>query len=422
MSTVHYRPSVISGAVAAPPSKSAGHRSLICAALSDAPVTVTGCGISDDITATERVLCALGAQIERSGTTVRITPISNIPDKAVLDCGESGSTARFIIPIAAALGAKNVTVTGRGRLPSRPFEILCRLLRRRGVDCSTDTLPMSLGGQLPAGEYSLPGNVSSQYISGLLMALSVVPGSSRIVLTTPLESAAYVDMTVDELKRFGAFVTKTSDGYEIEGRKRLRASDRRVEGDWSQAAFFLSAGAVCGGSVTVTGLDRSSLQGDKAIVDILKGFGADIEESDQGITVRRSKLKGTVVNASQIPDLVPIIAVTAAFAAGRTVINGAARLRLKESDRLHETVTRLVSFGIDAAETADGMIINGGKPVGAAITSANDHRIVMAFSVLACGSEHGSSISGAEAINKSYPEFISDLCGLGGKCDVISNR
>lgn len=422
MSTVHYRPSVISGTVAAPPSKSAGHRSLICAALSDAPVTVTGCGISDDITATERVLCALGAQIERSGTTVRITPISNIPDKTVLDCGESGSTARFIIPIAAALGAKNVTVTGRGRLPSRPFEILCRLLRRRGVGCSTDTLPMSLGGQLPAGEYSLPGNVSSQYISGLLMALSVVPGSSRIVLTTPLESAAYVDMTVDELKRFGAFVTKTSDGYEIEGRKRLRASDRRVEGDWSQAAFFLSAGAVCGGSVTVTGLDRSSLQGDKAIVDILKGFGADIEERDQRITVRRSKLKGTVVNASQIPDLVPIIAVTAAFAAGRTVINGAARLRLKESDRLHETVTRLVSFGIDAAETADGMIINGGKPVGAAITSANDHRIVMAFSVLACGSEHGSSISGAEAINKSYPEFISDLCGLGGKCDVISNR
>ena len=422
MSTVHYRPSVISGTVAAPPSKSAGHRSLICAALSDAPVTVTGCGIPDDITATERVLCALGAQIERSGTTVRITPISNIPDKAVLDCGESGSTARFIIPIAAALGAKNVTVTGRGRLPSRPFEILCRLLRRRGVDCSTDTLPMSLGGQLPAGEYSLPRNVSSQYISGLLMALSVVPGSSRIVLTTPLESAAYVDMTVDELKRFGAFVTKTSDGYEIEGRKRLRASDRRVEGDWSQAAFFLSAGAVCGGSVTVTGLDRSSLQGDKAIVDILKGFGADIEESDQRITVRRSKLKGTVVNASQIPDLVPIIAVTAAFAAGRTVINGAARLRLKESDRLHETVTRLVSFGIDAAETADGMIINGGKPMGAAITSANDLRIVMAFSVLACGSERGSSISGAEAINKSYPEFISDLCGLGGKCDVISNR
>lgn len=422
MSTVHYRPSVISGTVAGPPSKSAGHRSLICAALSDAPVTVTGCGISDDITATERVLCALGAQIERSGTTVRITPISNIPDKTVLDCGESGSTARFIIPIAAALGAKNVTVTGRGRLPSRPFEILCRLLRRRGVGCSADTLPMSLGGQLPAGEYSLPGNVSSQYISGLLMALSVVPGSSRIVLTTPLESAAYVDMTVDELKRFGAFVTKTSDGYEIEGRKRLRASDWRVEGDWSQAAFFLSAGAVCGGSVTVTGLDRSSLQGDKAIVDILKGFGADIEESDQGITVRRSKLKGTVVNASQIPDLVPIIAVTAAFASGRTVINGAARLRLKESDRLHETVTRLVSFGIDAAETADGMIINGGKPMGAAITSANDHRIVMAFSVLACGSEHGSSISGAEAINKSYPEFISDLCGLGGKCDVISNR
>lgn len=422
MSTVHYRPSVISGTVAAPPSKSAGHRSLICAALSDAPVTVTGCGISDDITATERVLCALGAQIERSGTTVRVTPISNIPDKAVLDCGESGSTARFIIPIAAALGAKNVTVTGRGRLPSRPFEILCRLLRRRGVGCSTDTLPMSVRGQLPAGEYSLPGNVSSQYISGLLMALSVVPGSSRIVLTTPLESAAYVDMTVDELKRFGAFVTKTSDGYEIEGRKRLRASDRRVEGDWSQAAFFLSAGAVCGGSVTVTGLDRSSLQGDKAIVDILKSFGADIEESDQGITVRRSKLKGTVVNASQIPDLVPIIAVTAAFAAGRTVINGAARLRLKESDRLHETVTRLVSFGIDAAETADGMIINGRKPMGAAITSANDHRIVMAFSVLACGSEHGSSISGAEAINKSYPEFISDLCGLGGKCDVISNR
>lgn len=422
MSKVFISPSKISGTVYAPPSKSAGHRSLICAALSDAPVTVSGCGISDDITATERVLMALGAKIQRDGTNVKVTPIKNIPDSVLLDCGESGSTARFIIPIAAALGVESATVTGGGRLPLRPFEVLCELLRSHTVSCDSDTLPLTIGGKLPSGEYKLPGNVSSQYISGMLMALSVTEGDSRIILTSPLESAAYVDMTVNELRIFGANIEKTPDGYAIKGRKALKATDRNVEGDWSQAAFFLSAGAVCGGTVTVKGLDKESLQGDKAIIPILRSFGADVTENGNGFTVKASQLRAARIDASQIPDLVPILAVTAAFAKGETVISGAARLRLKESDRLHETVLRLNAFGIDAHETDDGMIINGGTPKGTEITSAGDHRIVMAFSVLACGACKDSVVSGVEAINKSYPLFFNDLCQLGGSCNVISDR
>ncbi len=414
-------PSVLCGEVTAPPSKSAGHRSLICAALCDRPVTVRNCGESDDMTATIDALSALGADIKRDGLTVTVTPAKKSNRNIAINCNESGSTARFMIPVAAALGAENVVFHGHGRLPERPFDIIAEALRKNGVSVSSDKLPMTVSGQLKAGRFEIAGNVSSQYISGLLLALSIVEGDSEIVLTSELQSRDYVMMTVNELRAFGTDISVESDRFSIKGRSHLTAVDRTVEGDWSQAAFHLCAGAV-GGDVTVKGLDMKTLQGDSAIIELLRRFGADVAVTDIGINVKKSALNGITIDASQIPDLVPILAVTAAFSNGTTVITNAERLRIKESDRLYETALRLKAFGVDVTETADGLIIRGSKPSGAEITSANDHRIVMAFSIMAANSVNKTVIDGCQAINKSYPLFFKDFCSLGGECNVISDR
>ncbi|MBO5913375.1 MAG: 3-phosphoshikimate 1-carboxyvinyltransferase [Clostridia bacterium] len=418
---VQISPSSILGSVTAPPSKSAGHRSLICAAFCNQPVAVHNCGDSNDITATIEALKALGSEIRRDGKTVTVSPIGRNNKNVIINCNESGSTARFMIPIACALGAENITFQGRGRLPERPFDIISEALRQNGVSCSSNNLPMTISGQLKAGRFEIAGNVSSQYISGLLLALSIIDGESEIILTTPLESRDYVMMTVNELKIFGADIQFDNNRFLIKGKPYLEASDRTVEGDWSQGAFHLCLGAICG-EVTVKGLDMSSLQGDKAVVEILKQFGADILVNNNGITVRKSPLKGITIDASQIPDLVPILAVTSAFASGTTTIVKAERLRIKESDRLLETAMRLKAFGIDVTETSDGLIIKGGRPKGADITSANDHRIVMAFSVMAANSDGQTMIDGCEDINKSYPDFFEDFSSLGGECNVICDR
>ena len=410
-------PCRLKGEVVAPPSKSVGHRSIICAALSDAPVTIYNCGESDDMTATISNVTALGATVERNSKTLHITPAKRNTENAILDCHESGSTARFMIPVAAALGVKNATFVGSGRLPERPFEIITEALRQNGIDCSSDKLPMTISGQLKSGVFKIPGNISSQYISGLLLGLSIIEGKSEIILTSPLESAAYVDITLSELSAFGADIKRTENGYVINGKPSLTATERTVEGDWSQAAFFLCAGALSDG-ITVKGVDLNSLQGDREIVNLLRRFGATVTVNEDSVTVSRGELKGIEIDASQIPDLVPILAVTAALAKGKTVIKNAERLKIKESDRLKETVSRLKSFGINAEETPDGMIIEGGTPKAADISSANDHRIVMAFSILAANSDGMLTIDGCEAINKSYPSFFEDYKLLGGdaKC------
>lgn len=401
------------GTVTAPSSKSCGHRSIICAALSDSPVTVFNCGESDDMTATIDCIKALGSTVERNGTTLFITPAKRNTESTVLECNESGSTARFMLPVAAALGVKNVTLNGKGRLPQRPFNVLTEVLKQNGIECSADTLPMTVSGQLKSGIFKIPGNISSQYISGLLLALSIVDGQSEIVLTTPLESAPYVDITIKELKAFGADIERTEKGFIINGKTHLCGTARTVEGDWSQAAFFLAAGAISG-TVTVNGIAKDSLQGDKEIVDLLRRFGAKITETDDSVTVSPAPLHGITIDAGHIPDLVPILSVIASTAYGTTIIKNAARLRIKESDRLKETVLRLNAFGIDAVETDDGMVVKGGKANAASITSANDHRIVMAFSILSSTVNGTSFIDGAEAINKSYPLFFEDFKKIGG--------
>lgn len=405
-------PSPLSGEINIPPSKSAAHRALICAALSEGTSRVEPYCTSKDIKATAACLRTLGMKLEEDekgytagrGETVK---------GGTLDFGESGSTARFLLPVAAALGA-DITAVGQGRLPERPMKVLTDLLRQHGVEVSSDSLPITLKGKMTAGEFALPGNISSQYISGLMLAAPLLDGDTEIIPTTALESVGYIDMTVDAMKGQGAEVEETDRGWKISADQGYKPRDIKIEGDWSQVAFFMSAAAI-GGDIKVHGLDFASKQGDMAALDVFAAFGADISIEEGVLHIRKGDLRGIEVNAADIPDMVPAIAATAAFARGKTVIHSAERLRIKESDRIKTTLAALTALGIKTEERPDGMVIYGGRPKGGIIDGANDHRIVMAFSVAAAFAEGESVITGAEAVNKSYPEFFEDFKKLGGK-------
>ena len=402
MSIVELESSVLNGKVNIPPSKSAAHRALICSFLSGGG-SVEGIIDSSDMKATKGALEAL-----KNGDEV-------------INCIESGSTLRFIIPIAAALG-RSVCFTGSGRLPERPIGEYIRLLEEHGVKCkSNGFLPLKINSQLKAGRFELRGDISSQYVTGLLLALPLLNENSEIVLTSPLQSKPYVDMTVKVLKDYGIEVEETENGYFIKGSQKYKVRDYRVEGDWSQAAFFLAAGAI-GGDVTVCSLDMNSAQGDKRIVDILKAFGAEIELGNDFVRAKKSALHGIEIDAKDIPDMVPALSVVAANADGKTVIKNIQRLRLKESDRVESIVSNLKKAGAEALATEDSIIIEGSEISGAELSGFNDHRIVMAFSVLALTANGKTTISDAQSINKSYPAYFNDYNSLGGRANVIDNR
>lgn len=405
-------PSSLSGEVIIPPSKSAAHRALICAALSDETSRVSPFCTSKDLRATAACLKALGMNIneDKDGYTVSRGETIN---GGTLDFNESGSTARFLLPVAAALGA-NVTAIGSGRLPERPMDILTKLFREHGVEVSGDKLPMTIKGKMKGGDFCLPGNISSQYISGLLLAAPLMDEDVNIILTTAPESVGYIDMTISAMKKYGVEVEETNNGWRVSKEQKYKNTNTVIEGDWSQAAFFMSAAAI-GSNIKIKGLDFASLQGDMAALDVFAAFGANISIIDGVLHIKRGELRGIEVNARDIPDMVPAIAVTAAFAEGITVIHSAERLRIKESDRIKTTLAVLTAMGIKTEEKQDGMIIYGGEPKGAIIDGANDHRIVMSAAVGAAFAEGESLITGADAINKSYPEFFKDFKRIGGK-------
>ena len=400
MSIVKIKKSILNGEVVIPPSKSAAHRALICSFLSGGG-TVKPIINSKDMQATIGVIEAL-----KQG-------------KSTLDCIESGSTLRFMIPVAAALG-RNVTFTGQGSLLDRTIGEYLELLPKHNVSVKSDgTLPIEIKGRLENGSYEVSGDVSSQYITGLLLALPNLDGDSAILLKTPLQSKPYVDMTIKVMSDYGVEIKETDFGYLIHGGQTFKKIDYTVEGDWSHSAFFLVAGAI-GGDVTVSGLNMDTAQGDKAILSVLKSFGAQLEINDSCVRCVKGKLEGTEIDATDIPDLVPVIAVLAAFSGGQTVIKGAQRLRFKESDRIESVVKNLKLIGADVTETDDGMIINGGAKLHPAkLKGYNDHRIVMAFSIAALFLDGETEIDDALSINKSYPSFFEDYNGIGGKADVI---
>ncbi len=407
-------PGARSGAVHIPASKSQAHRLLIAAALGTGETELICDGISRDIRATADCLRALGAEITAEGERLRVTPIRALPEgECLLPCGESGSTLRFLLPVVGALGVKAAFLR-EGRLPQRPLAPLDAELCAHGLALSDDGALLRCSGKLRPGEYSIPGGVSSQYISGLLFALPLLDGASRLTVTGKLESAAYVTMTEDAQRLAGIGIERHNQVYIIQGKRhgRLPAS-LRVEADWSNAAFFLALGALSPAGLRVAGLNPQSAQGDRAVLDILRRFGAEIEGRDGEICIRRGALRAQTIDAAPIPDLIPVLSVIAALAEGETRVINAARLRLKESDRLATTAALLNGLGAEVEELPDGLVIRG-KPRlrGGAADAAGDHRIAMSAAVAASGCTEPVTLSGAESVAKSYPAFWDDFDAL----------
>ena len=412
------------GKISAIPSKSDVHRALICAALADRESRVNFACSSQDIDATISCLVSLGAEIKRDGGGATVVPIKEVKKNILLDCGESGSTIRFMLPVAAALGAE-ARFTGHGRLSQRPLEPLARVMEKNGCEFSRlGEFPLKVGGELTCSRYEIRGDVSSQYITGLLLSLPIFGRGGKITVIPPIESEKYIDMTVDTMRKYGIDIKKDGNVFSVPSGSFYKVQNcvYSSDGDWSNAAFFLCAAAI-NGNAKYEGVYKNSLQGDKKIVSVLKNFGANVTWGDDFVSVSSSGLKGIDIDASQIPDLVPVLAVTAAFAEGKTKIYNAARLRIKESDRLAAITNSLQNIGAEVKEYPDALEIIGSKNAKyqGTVDSFNDHRIVMSMAV---ASSNGGSITikNAEAVNKSYPSFFEDFKLLGGKCDVLQFR
>lgn len=431
MAQVIYRKGFSGGSIPLPPSKSAAHRAVLCAALSRGKCVVSNVDWSDDIAATAEAVRTLGAEAEfdPGAGTLAVDASGLRGGSGGIDCGESGSTLRFLIPVAAALGG-SWRFTGRGRLPLRPLGIYEELLPEHGVAFRTEGgLPLSIEGTLEPGEYRLPGNVSSQFVTGLLLALPLLSGDSEIVLTSPLESKGYVDLTVSMLEEFGVTVSETERGWEVPGGQCFRPREYTVEGDWSQAAFFLSMAALSpeGSVVRLCGLNRDSRQGDKACVDLFERFGLKTRWRNGALEVWNPNagsvfggLRGFTIDASQIPDMVPALAVCAALSQGETRIVRAERLRLKESDRLAAMEEALGALGGRVRSTPDGLIFHGVEALrGGTVRGRNDHRVVMALAAAALRCEGEVTVTDAWSIRKSYPGFFADFGKLGGNAHVV---
>lgn len=406
------------GEIPAIPSKSAAHRLLICAAFADAPCEIVCPVTSEDIDATARVLTALGAAITRTENGFSVTPVKEVCRGAILDCGESGSTLRFMLPVAAVIGA-NAHFVRHGRLARRPLSPLYEEMKRHGAILPADpaTEPLPVGGRMTAGEYTIAANVSSQFISGLLLAMPLTGGACAVNLTDTIESEDYIRITAAAMKTFGAAPIVSPDGRRYEGGDKTYRSPKTciVEGDWSNAALWLAAGAIGSVPVTVTGLDTDSPQGDRRILDVLRAFGATITVEGDRVTAAPGKLRGITVDVAQIPDLTPVLSAVAAAAEGETVFTGIARLRIKESDRAAAIEDMLTSLGADARAEENRIVIRGGKKLhGGCVPSARDHRMVMCAALLSLIADGAVSVTQAESIRKSYPGFAEDYRKLGG--------
>ena len=413
---IKFNPANIAGAVKAPASKSIAHRALICAALAE---NGTSCiygidsDLSEDIKATIGALRAMGVDIDLSQDKINVCGgVKN--NKIKINCGESASTLRFLIPVAAALGIE-ASFTGEGNLPERPVQLYQKLLADKGVSINLQggKLPLTVSGKLTAGKFYVPGDITSQFITGLLFALPMLDGDSEIILTSPLESEPYVDITINVLKIFGIeIICRTGGGYYISGNQRYLSTAYSVEGDFSQAAFFASAAAI-NGEIAVHRLNSFSAQGDYKIIELLGLFGAKIYFDGDVLYAAKGELHGINIDAKNIPDLVPILSVVAAYAEGETVIYNAGRLRFKESDRIHAIHEMLTAIGANVKEIGDGLIINGkSKLRGGSVKSFGDHRIAMSAAIASIGTEEGIIIDDMNCIRKSYPAFLDDFLAL----------
>lgn len=398
----------LSGTISAMPSKSMSHRALIAAALCNGKSHINNFALSDDVNATLRCAEALGAKTELCDNTLSVSGSAEPIPYALLPCSESGTTYRLLYPVAPLI-AQMAEFTVAPSLSRRPMEPLISLLQSRGVQADR----LSVSGRYSHGDFEMPGDISSQFISGLIFALSLLEDESRIIPTTPIQSAGYIEMTRSCIHTFGGN-TQWQDGALLVRPAKFRPTDIAIPGDYSHAALFLAAGAVYG-QVTVSNLSPDPLQKDMAMLDILSRMGASVTVGENFATVSEGQLLGTDIDASDTPDIVPAIAIAACAARGETHIFNASRLRLKESDRIAAIVGELSRLGADIRETADGFIIRGGKKlhIGRCLTH-NDHRIAMMLSLMGemCG---GIELDDIRCIAKSAPQFLQEFTSLGGK-------
>lgn len=410
----------LQGNIKAVSSKSHAHRLLICSAfLSSSPVTIDGLDFSEDVTATIDCLKRLGTKIKTEKTNRRciVYPAVKPDFSPVLNVKSSASTLRFLMPIVALidLSADFLLSDSLNKRPMCPF-----IASLQNVEKTANGY--SVKGEKRKGKIAIDTSLSSQFLSGLLLAVAIENQGREIEVTGKIVSKGYVDMTVWVLKEFGYAVTTNDNIYKVEKVCVPKKTQFTVEGDWSNAAFFLVGGALSSSSVTVSGLNVNSLQKDSAIVDILTKIGANVKVVGNEVAVFGGNLSPLNFSAEDTPDLVPILAVLASFIDGKSTISGVSRLKIKESDRLHEIIKMLKRAGVTAETDGKTLTVYGAMPTGGNFDGANDHRIVMAATILSLYAEDKSAVTCAESVDKSYPSFFKDVRFLGGNARVYLER
>ena len=417
MKNIKIEPSNLRGDISAPPSKSVSHRALICAGLADGESVINNIIFSEDMKATINGLSSLGSKFNMHKNSVSVVGNNKFLDQtATIDCNESGSTIRFLIPLASLLSSKSIIV-GSERLGERPLTTFYEIFESQGLKYTTtdNKLPLTIFDKLKPGTFKVKGNISSQFISGLMFALPLLEEDSKIIITTDLESKGYIDLTIDMLKSFNIeIINNDYKEFFVKKNQEYIPKNITIESDFSQAAFWIVAGLI-GESMHLKNINTDSLQGDRAIMNIVRNMGGKIQYDMDSIEVLKSKTFGTIIDVSQIPDLVPILAVLASVSKGTTKLINGARLRIKESDRLLSTATELKKLGADITEENDGLVINGKESlIGGTVDSWNDHRIAMAMAIASIRCTEPVVITNCDAVNKSYPHFWDDFKKLGG--------
>lgn len=415
MSSITLNRTLLKGVIQVPTSKSLAHRAIIIAGLCEEESLIRNVSFSKDIEATLSGMQSLGANIFIDENGIHIQQGNQSSGSAVIDAYESGSTLRFLIPYSL-IHKNKVHFIGHGKLGIRPLEVYYDLFRKQNIKYRTkkDKLDLMIEGQLKADRFQIPGNISSQFITGLMIACSQLDQDSLIEVTSPLESEAYVQLTMDVLKEFGIVVTKNETSYSILGNQKGKACEYEVEGDFSQAAFFLVAD-VLGADITINNLNLKSHQADRSVIDILERMGAELIKDKNGYRMKAEHLHSIDIDASSCPDIIPVISLTCLKAEGTSHIYNAKRLRYKECDRLKAICEVIGQSGGIVTEKEDEIMITGGGALkGGIYSDYNDHRMVMMEAVLAMMTETPVTIKNWECVSKSYPDFFEDYKKLGG--------
>ena len=425
---IKIKPSILNGKIEIPPSKSYSHRAVIAAALAEGgkKSKIDNLKFSVDITTTTDIMENWGAEIERFENALEIIGNSGkvVPKDKYVQCNESGSTIRFLIPIGIT-DENELIFDGKGKLVDRPLDSYYRIFDKQGIFYKNENgkLPLTVNGKLKAGNYEIDGNISSQFITGLLYALPLLDGDSKLTINKNLESKGYIDLTLEILKLAGIeIVNNDYKSFDIRGNQIYKPFDYTVEGDYSQVAFWIVAGIISANrdnEVKCLHVNKNSLQGDREIIEIVERMGANIEIFDNYVIVKPSKTKGTVIDISQCPDIGPILTVLGALSEGETRIINGERLRIKESDRITSIKTELNKLGANVAEEGDSLIIQGveGFAGGVTVNAWNDHRIAMSLAIASTRCEKEIILEEAESVRKSYPHFWDDFVKMGGKIE-----